>query len=120
MATVKVDMSGVSAKMNKIKSNRLLGLHLNVEAAKGMERYVPVRDNALRESVDTSKPFMVSYTMPYAHYIWNGISYNKKGEAVGELKYTEPGTLSHWEEHYQKSHGRELAKSATDFIREKL
>lgn len=117
MATIKVDMSGVPKKISRLKKNRKLGLYLSAQAAAGMYRYVPKREKILAGNPDTSVPFMVTYNTPYAHYIWNGISYNRKGEPVGELKYTEPGTVSHWDKHYAKAHGEELGRAATKYAK---
>lgn len=114
MATAKVtvDMSGVAKKINRLKSNRKLGLFISSEAAKGMNRYVPMRDGALRDSADASVPLKITYNTPYAHYIWNGIS-----KGGGGIKYTEPGVTSHWEEHYAAAHGEELGRAATNYVK---
>lgn len=113
--SVDFDGSGISRKLGGISENSKLGKFLASEAASGMDRYVPKRQSVLRGSVKTDVPFEVSYNTPYAHYIWEGKS--KNGAA---LKYTEPGAVSHWDKHYAKSHGRELAKAAEEFIKRSL
>lgn len=112
MATVKVDMSGVPKKVSRLKKNTMLGKFMANEAMKGMNRYVPMRDGPLRDSADASVPFVVSYNTPYAHYIWEGVS--KTGKS---LSFTEPGAVSHWEEHYAKAHGEELGRAATKYAK---
>lgn len=96
MTTFKADMSGVVAKIDRICTNRKVGIFAASEAARLMEQFVPRLYGTLRTSAVVS-PFLVTYTMPYAHYQWEGVS-----ESGVELHYTTPLTQSHWEEAVDK------------------
>ena len=56
---------------------------------KAMDKYVPLRDNSLRQNVDIGKDY-ITYESPYAHAQYVG--YTK-----GPVKhYTTPGTGPKW------------------------
>ena len=55
---VTINMSGVSAKLDRIATDRGLGIFLATEAASGMDQYVPFRDGALSGSA-TPEPFEI-------------------------------------------------------------
>lgn len=85
-----VDMGGVGSKVEKIKTDRDLGIFAASEAARLMDQYVPARSGALYESAHVdNEPWVVSYTMPYAIYVWNG-----RGMTFSKQKH--PNARSHW------------------------
>lgn len=101
------DMSGAVLKVRKICTNKQVGEFAASEAERLMKPRVPYLEGSLVSSA-TVKPFEVTYTMPYAHYQWNGISkYGMK------LRYSKPSATSHWEEKVNKS---SLASAITGFI----
>lgn len=106
--SVKVDVSGIPRKVRRICTNRRVGQFAAEDARRLMERLVPFRDGPLRASAVVS-PFLVTYTAPYAHYQWEGVS-----KGGGGLNRTTPGTMSHWEEYIDKA---QLASDITDFVR---
>lgn len=74
------------------------------------------------------------YTMPYAHYIWegklylapNGSSWAKKGETKQpsgkDLEYStdvNPWATSHWEKAMARQDGQRLADDISDYIRKR-
>lgn len=64
-ASVKsVDVSGVSAKIEKIKSNSSIGLFAANEARRLMAPYVPRREGILANA--ETEPWSVIYDEPYA------------------------------------------------------
>ena len=108
--SVKVDMSGVGRKITKICTNKKLGQHLANVAAKGMDKYVPMRTGQLSGS-HTEKPFHVIYTAPYAKYPYNG-------RGMRFTKDHHPNATSHWDKAYAAAGGEEqLAKAGTDFLK---
>ena len=85
-----VDMGGVGSKVAKLKTDRDLGIFAASEAARLMDQYVPARSGALYESAYVNEqPWVVSYTMPYAIYVWNG-----RGMKFSKQKH--PNARSHW------------------------
>lgn len=100
---VKVDMSGVGAKLHEICTNQRLGRFAASTAAHDMERYVPYREGALRSSA-VVEPFKVRYNAPYAKYQYNGRF----------KEYTTPGTGSKWDERINVG---DLARAITAWIR---
>lgn len=108
--TVKVDMSGVGRKLDKISSNKKLGQLLANEAAKGMDKYVPMRTGALKDFV-VPTPFHVRYAAPYAKYVFNG-------RGMKFRKDHHPNATSHWDKAYVAAGGAEkLGKAGTDFLK---
>lgn len=104
--SVKVDMGGVPKKVRAIKENKRVGAFAAMELFRLADKYVPYRGGALSKSAIIS-PWLVTYTMPYAHYQWDGegFNYSKQGH---------PSATSHWETHVDKA---ELAQSITDYLR---
>lgn len=107
--TISVDVSGVPAKVGSIKSDRGVGLHAASEAAMLMDKYVPMRTGALASSADTSRPFFVTYGMPYADYVY-------EGSHMRFSKEHHPAAMAHWERPISNDPS-ELAASITDYIR---
>lgn len=83
-----VDMSGAASKLGRLKTDRELGLYAASEAARLMDKYVPYRSGALAGSVN-EQPWRVSYTMPYAIYVW-------RGRGMTFSTQTHPQARSHW------------------------
>lgn len=107
-ATVKVDMSGAKAKIRSICSNPEVGRFAATDVKRLANQYVPMMDSILRKSVVIS-PFLLTYTAPYAHYQWEGVSRSGK-----KLNYRTSGTTSHWTDNIDKG---ELARDITEFLR---
>lgn len=109
MTKVKVDMSGVKGKLNRICNNKQLGNKLSSAAAKGMDKYVPYRTGALSRSVRNT-PFKVTYSTPYAKrvYYGQGMNFNKEhhDEATAE-----------WDKAYKIAYGQDLAQIGTNFLK---
>lgn len=95
MAKVKTDMSGVSAKLDRIKNNRQLGLFVSAEAERLMFKFVPFRTGDLAASANISEPWQVSYSTPYAKKVYegNGIKFRKDFH---------PLAMSHWDKGIDK------------------
>lgn len=104
----RVNMDGVRKKLQAICSNPKVGEFAASDVARLAEQYVPMMDSILRKSVVIS-PFLLTYTTPYAHYQWDGVS--KSGRP---LNYRTPGTTSHWTDDIDKG---ELARDITEFLR---
>lgn len=94
--TVYVKLSGVQAKVRSICENPKLGLVASAESARLMDKYVPMRTGNLAGSVDTTKPWQVSYTMPYARRIYYGDGFNFSKEM-------HPNARSRWDKGISKS-----------------
>lgn len=93
---VRVDMSGVPAKLSRIKTNRQLGLFASSEAMRLMDKFVPWRTGDLAASANTSEPWKVSYTAPYAQKVYegNGLKFRKDFH---------PLAMSHWDKGVDKA-----------------
>ena len=110
MSKVKADMSGVAAKISKIKTNQGLGKELADTAARGMDKFVPYRSSQLSTSVQTA-PFKVSYNTVYARRIYygEGFKFRKDGHPLARAK---------WDEGYVEAGGlEELAKAGTNYLK---
>lgn len=110
------NMSGVAAKINKICTNRKLGLFLANTAAAGMDQYVPLRTGQLKGSVVT-KPFKVTYTAPYAIYPFIGVV---KGRKMKFRIDQHPKARARWDRAYAEAYGKSLGREGTQFIKTEL
>ena len=110
MSKVRADMSGVAAKIAKIKNNQGLGKELADTAMRGMDKFVPYRSSQLATSVQ-SAPFKVTYNTVYARRIYNG-------EGFRFRKNDHPLAQAKWDEGYIEAGGREqLAQVGTDYLK---
>lgn len=110
MSKVRADMSGVDAKINKIKNDQGLGNVLASTAADGMDKYVPYRSSALATSVQ-HKPFVVTYNTPYARrmYYGEGFKFSTNGHLLASAR---------WDQKYIEEGGlEELAKAGTNYLK---
>ena len=109
MPNVKVNMSGVAAKVQRIKTDEGLGRYLANEAMRGMDKYVPARTLQLSKSATVSKPFHVRYGAKYATYPFHG-----KGKIHQDVH---PLATKEWHKAYAAAHGAELGKVGTEYLR---
>lgn len=110
MITVKVDMSGVQSKLDKIASDKKLGLFLAQEAASGMDKFVPMRTGALAGSAKPS-PFKVTYNKPYARRMFYG-----QGMRLTRDKH--PLATPRWDRAFIMTGGADkLGKAATNYLK---
>lgn len=105
--SVKVDTSGIEAKIKRISQDRSLGLFAAEEAARMMQPYVPEREGFLKNAV--TQPWKIVYNVPYARYQYEGIS-----KGGNQLKYTKPTAVSHWDEKLNKD---TLARALTAYLK---
>lgn len=107
-ANIKVNMGGVTAKVRSIAKNQQLGQFLANEAARGMDKYVPMRTGALADFTVVT-PFHVKYAVPYAKYPYNG---------RGKLsKDKHPNATSKWDRAYAIAEGQKLGQAGTRFVK---
>ena len=112
MSRVKADMSGVAAKVKKIKNDQGLKRVLASQAAMGMDKFVPKRTGALAASVSVAiSGSKITYNAPYAVYVYNGS--NKKFSTDRS-----PLATAKWDDAYMESGGREqLAEVGTNYLK---
>lgn len=106
---MRVDMSGVRAKIRKICTDRRLGSFLASEAQRGMDKYVPMRTGALARSASV-QPFRVRYGMRYAKDVFYG-------EHRTFSKQKHPLARARWDRGYAEASGRELGKAGTEYLK---
>jgi len=102
-------MSGVSAKLDRIATDRGLGMFLANEAASGMDQYVPFRDGALSASA-TPEPFAVTYGVPYAAKLYYGTDLNISRQG-------HPNATALWDKAYKAAKGGDLGMAGTRYVR---
>lgn len=105
---VRVNFEGVKKKLRRIASDKRVGRFVASTAERLMQPYVPERAHYLIRSSKVS-PFAIVYTMPYAHYQWNGVS--KSGKKLNWIKTT---ATSHWEKRVDKD---QLARDVTAYLK---
>lgn len=89
---IRVDVSGVPKKLQEIKTDPKLGMHVANEAARLMQPFVPEREGILKNATTDSRPWVVVYDTPYARKMYEG-----KADSGAPLKYTKPTAMAHWE-----------------------
>lgn len=109
MATVTLDLDGVDAKVNRVKSDQGLGLFLATEAMRGMSPYVPFRNGYLDASAK-AEPFAVTYQTPYVSKVYHGthMRFSKERHALATAE---------WDKAYAAAHGQELAQAGTAYLK---
>lgn len=121
-----------------------VGIFVASEWSRYFAKYAPMQTGTLAQSVDI-EPFKVTYTQPYAHYMWEGVKYvdpiYKKGgfhNADGSRWWSRPGVTkietniplnyskeinplaqSHWEEPAQEAFSKDVANAVTQYLRRK-
>ena len=106
---VTINMSGVSSKLDRIATDRGLGIFLATEAASGMDQYVPFRDGALSASA-MPEPFSVTYGVPYAAKLYYGTDLNISRQG-------HPNATALWDKAYKAAKGGDLARAGTRYVR---
>lgn len=77
---------------------------------KHMDKYVPMRDGHLRDTVVRGKDY-ITYEQPYAHAQYVGYT---KGPVVN---YTTPGTGPYWDERMKSAEMQIVVKEVQDYVR---
>lgn len=108
-AKTKANMAGVPRKVKSIANNKQLGLFLAEQAAAGMDKYVPMRTGQLAGSA-TPSPFKVTYSTPYAVYVFNG-----QGKRFSRDMH--PNAQAQWHKAYAIAGGAQLGKAGTAFLK---
>lgn len=87
----KASLVGAKRKVNRITSDAKTGTFAATEAARQMDKYVPFRTGDLAGSV-TTRPWEVSYSMPYARHVWDGrgMTFSKQHHPAARSRWSEP------------------------------
>lgn len=88
---VRVDMSGVGRKLDRISTDRQLGVFAAEQAARLMDPFVPKDSGALVASARTDEPYKVTYDTPYARRQYYGVDHNFQ-------KQKHPKAKAKWDE----------------------
>lgn len=109
-AKVKANMSGISSKLSRASKDQGLGMALATEAAKGMDKFVPMRTGALAAYAQPSS-FRVTYSTPYAIYAY-------KGRNMTYSTDKHPNATSYWDRAYIAAGGaKQLGEVGTAYLR---
>ncbi len=106
---VKVDISGVQKKVDRICRHDGLGIYAAEALAKLMTPYVPMDTGTLSQSY-TTEPRKVIYNQPYAHRLY-------EGEGFSFSKEKHPLATAHWDEAAKVAKGKQFADEITKYIR---
>lgn len=108
-AKVKANTAGISSKIKKIANDKGLGTFLATEAAKGMDKFVPMRTGALSDFTVIT-PFNVAYAVPYARYVYYG-----QGKKFSTDKH--PNATARWDRAFVAAGGgNKLGESGTNYL----
>lgn len=78
-----------------------------------MEKFVPMRDNVLRQVVDLQVNKIV-YEMPYAHYQFYGI----REDGTHKIKHwTTPGTRPRWDKRMVSADMPTIVKEVENYVK---
>lgn len=99
--------------VRRIARDEGLGAFMSSEAARGMDPYVPFRDGTLSKSADTSRPFHVTYSTPYANAIYRGIM---KGRSITIHTDKHPKATKQWDKKWYQVKGAGFRRSIAKYI----
>lgn len=143
MPTVRVTLNPPKEILEHIFDDDV-GVFVASEWSRYFAKYAPMQTGTLAQSVDI-EPFKVTYTQPYAHYMWEGVKYvdpiYKKGgfhNADSSRWWSRPGVTkietniplnyskeinplaqSHWEEPAQDAFADDVARAVSQYLRRK-
>lgn len=112
-STITVHPERLQRAVREIARDKGLGAFMASEAARGMDPYVPYRDGGLSESADTSRPFRVTYSTPYAGRVYEG-----RGMKIHQDKH--PKATRKWDKKWWKEHGDDFCSSVGRYIERML
>lgn len=103
---MKVDVSGIPAKVNSIATNQAMGQAMASKALAVSHQYVPFKTGDLRGTGKAS-PFKVMWgPLPYARKVFYG-----RG-----LHFVTPGTMAHWDDG-MRNHVAQIAAAGQAVLR---
>lgn len=112
--------SQIKARLG-IQPNGRVQKFFTATCAKKMDKYVPMREGTLAETViidgeptrnvtaDT-----ITYTQNYAKYVYNGIS--KSGKPLNYSTDKHPLATHHWDKKMWSAEGRDVIKEVQDYV----
>lgn len=106
---VKVDISGIPKKVDRICRHNGLGIYAAETFARLMVPYVPMDTGTLSQSY-TTEPRKVIYNQPYAHRLYEGEGFNFSKEK-------HPLATAHWDEAAKAAKGKQFADELAKYIR---
>ena len=80
------------------------------------KKYVPMETGMLSDTYIT-EPWKITYTQPYSHYQWQGVS--KSGHPLNYNKEKHPLATKEWEKVAERNRKSEVARAITEYIRSK-
>lgn len=106
---VTVHPERLKAVAKRIASDKGTGAFMASEAARGMDPYVPYRDGTLSASADTSRPFHVTYSTPYAARVYFG-----KNMTIHTDKH--PKATKEWDQKWWAERKDDFCRSVLRYI----
>lgn len=106
---VKVNLSGVSRKINTICGNDKVGRFIAETTARHANQYIPMDTGVLSQTYDT-EPFVIKYKAPYARRVFYGEGYNFSKEK-------HPLACARWDKATSAGQGKAIARETEKFIR---
>lgn len=94
---------------NRLYNNDLVGIALAESAARYMNPFVPFKMGNLSQTY-TTKPFRVTYLMPYAHRQYTGDDFNFNKEH-------HPNATAHWDRAMMRANGAQFVQEAEQIIK---
>lgn len=107
--SVNVKFHNPQGTADRICNDEATGLFLATEFARFSDQFVPMDSGALSTNIRI-EPFKVTYTVPYAHRIYNGDTFN-----FSEEKH--PNAQAHWDVPTKQIFGDTLAQEVEEYIR---
>lgn len=105
---VKIDFRGVANKIQKIGSNRDVGMYMASETYRHMIQYVPMDTGMLYQNI-TLEPFEIHFNSDYAKRVF-------EGDQLNFSKEKHPNAQAHWDIP-TRNHREAIAKAVTTYIR---
>lgn len=104
--SIKADLN--QGVINDIVNNEKFGYFVATTLAKAMDEFVPFRDGPLSKNIEF-EPYVVRYNQPYAHYQYEGTSFNFN-------RSIHANATAHWDQAALNAKGTEIAQTLTDYL----
>ena len=78
--------------LERIAENKQLGTFIATSVAKHLDKYVPMRDGTLADTLEI-EPFKITYIQPYAEkmYLGEGFNFSKDKHPLATAKWDKVG-----------------------------
>lgn len=95
--------------VDRICNNEKLGKFMAETTARYMDKFIPMDSGMLAQNF-TTEPFVITYTQPYAHRMFDGEGFNFS-------KDKHPLAQARWDKACKSAHSKDIAKEVEEYLK---